>query len=115
MQPLQPWCSSAKTLVKLSAEELLVCALVTFTGLLQTTDFGLTGLLIIDMMIKKTIPVDMIFIHTLQHFPQTCDLVEKVKVRYSPNLHIYTPQGLTSEKDFAARHGDQLWQTAYIL
>lgn len=101
-----------KTLVKLSAEEILVWAAVTFPGLYQTTAFGLTGLVILDMLSKsKMDPVDLIFIDTLHHFPQTYDLVEKVKQKYNPNLHVYTPDGLSTEQEFTQKHGDSLWET----
>lgn len=100
-----------KTLVNLSAEELLAWAALTFPGLFQTTAFGLTGLVILDMMSKKNIPVDLIFIDTLHHFPQTYELIENIKAKYSPNLHIYTPLGTANEQEFAKKHGDQLWET----
>lgn len=99
-----------KTLAQLPAEEVLAWASLTFPGLFQTTAFGLTGLVILDMMSKKNIPVDLIFIDTLHHFPQTYDLINNIKSKYNPNLHIYTPQNLISEQDFATKHGDQLWE-----
>lgn len=99
-----------RTLVNLSAEELLTWAALTFPGLFQTTAFGLTGLVILDMMSKKSIPVDLIFIDTLHHFPQTYELIKKIEAKYSPNLHIYTPLSLANEQEFAKKHGDQLWE-----
>lgn len=98
-----------KTLTALSAEEILTWAAITFPNLYQTTAFGLTGLVIMDM-ISKTKPVDLIFIDTLHHFPQTIDLVNKVKEKYSPTLHIYKPVGVNTEQEFAAKHGDSLWE-----
>lgn len=99
-----------KELQKLSAPELLTWAAITFPNLYQTTAFGLTGLVILDMILK-TKPVDLIFIDTLHHFPQTYELVEKVKQRYNPTLHVYTPQGVATEQEFTAKHGDSLWET----
>lgn len=98
-----------KTLTSLSAEEILTWAAITFPNLYQTTAFGLTGLVILDM-ISKTKPVDLIFIDTLHHFPQTIDLVKKVEAKYNPKLHIYKPVGVTSETEFAKKHGDSLWE-----
>lgn len=99
-----------KTLVTLLAEEILVWAAITFPGLYQTTAFGLTGLVILDMLSKKKQPVDLIFIDTLHHFPQTYDLVEKVKQKYSAVLHIYTPEGVSTELEFSQKHGVSLWE-----
>lgn len=99
-----------KTLVELSPQEVLQWAAVTFPNLYQTTAFGLTGLVILDM-ISKTKPVDLIFIDTLHHFPQTYELVENVQKKYNPKLHIYKPKDVSSESEFAKKHGDSLWET----
>lgn len=99
-----------KSLMRLSAPEILTWAAVTFPNLYQTTAFGLTGLVIMDM-ISKTQPVDLIFIDTLHHFPQTYELVDKVREKYNPKLHIYRPAGVSSEQEFAAKHGDSLWES----
>src|SRR3984957_21021354 len=64
-------------------------------GLYQTTAFGLTGLVAIDMLSKLTdSPPPLIFLDTLYHFPETYELVEDVKKRY-PDLpvHVYKPEG----------------------
>lgn len=98
-----------KTLVQLSPQEVLQWAAVTFPHLYQTTAFGLTGLVILDM-ISKTKPVDLIFIDTLHHFPQTYELVEKVQQKYNPQLHIYKPKDVGNEEEFAKKHGDSLWE-----
>lgn len=99
-----------KELVKLTPEETLRWAAITFPNLFQTTAFGLTGLVILDM-ISKTKPVDLIFIDTLHHFPQTYELVEKIKAKYNPTLHIYKPLDTENEQEFAAKHGDTLWES----
>lgn len=98
-----------KTLAELTPEQVLMWAAVTFPNLYQTTAFGLTGLVILDM-ISKTKPVDLIFIDTLHHFPQTYELVEKVKAKYNPTLHVFKASNLNSEQEFAAKHGDALWE-----
>lgn len=99
-----------KTLVNLSASEILTWAAITFPDLYQTTAFGLTGLVILDM-ISKSKPVDLIFIDTLHHFPQTYDLVEKIKLKYDSKLYVYKPLGLASDLEFTEKHGDSLWET----
>ncbi|KAF7580031.1 putative phosphoadenosine phosphosulfate reductase [Clavispora lusitaniae] len=98
-----------KTLVELSAPEILAWAAVTFPDLYQTTAFGLTGLVIMDMISKQK-PVDLIFIDTLHHFPQTYDLVDKIKAKYNPKLHVYKPKDTETEAEFTKKHGDSLWE-----
>lgn len=99
----------------LSPQEILKWAYVTFPSLYQTTAFGLTGLVTIDMILRlypdAAHPIDLIFIDTLHHFPQTYDLVEKIKQRYNVNIHTYTPLDSKNEQEFAAKYGQQLWET----
>lgn len=107
-----------KTLSELKPEEILKWTILTFPGLYQTTAFGLTGLCIIDMLSKLDVkltkdgkfPVDLVFIDTLYHFPQTHELVSKVQNRYKEfNLHIYKPDGCEDDSDFVKKYGDELW------
>lgn len=111
------------TLKDLTAEEILKWAYITFPHLYQTTAFGLTGLVTIDMISKLKInsqedggeeilhPIDLIFLDTLYHFPQTYELVEAVKAKYNPKLHVYKPVDAKDDIEFAKRYGDQLWET----
>lgn len=85
-------------------------------GLFQTTAFGLTGLVTIDMLSKLDVPrpqlVDLIFLDTLHHFPETLDLVDRVRKRYPLlNIHIYKPEGVETEAEFAEKYGQRLWET----
>lgn len=135
-------------LARLSPQEILKWALITFPGLYQSTAFGLTGLAIIDMLSKidmeysyakdgdnvyKTtteskhdeetavevegnaskskFPLEVIFVDTLYHFPETLDLVKKVKRRYSLPLHVYKPEKCESVADFEEEYGEKLWDT----
>lgn len=56
--------------------------------------------------------VDLIFLDTLHHFPETIDLVDRVQQRY-PNVtvHTYRPQGCETVDDFSAKYGQKLWAT----
>ena len=66
----------------LPPQEILRWALDYLPGLAQTTAFGLTGLVAIDMLSKLTPnPPPLIFLDTLYHFPETYELVEEVKRR----------------------------------
>jgi len=98
-------------LTPLSPEEILTWALTHLPGLHQTTAFGLTGLVAIDMLSKLTkSPPPLIFLDTLYHFPETYALVEKVKERYGVNVHVYKPEGCADVKVFEAKFGETLWE-----
>lgn len=100
-------------LEKSTPQEVIKWAIDTFgKELFQSTAFGLTGLVTVDMISKLGTTVDLIFVDTLYHFPQTIELVEKVKTRYSPiKVITYTPHNVSTEAEFVAQYGDQLWET----
>ncbi|KAI5801402.1 hypothetical protein DFH27DRAFT_482140 [Peziza echinospora] len=100
----------------LEPEEILKWCLITLPGLFQTTAFGLTGLVTIDMLSKITAgtgkKVDLIFLDTLHHFQETHDLVNNIRSRYPDvNLHIFKPDGIETPEEFAKVHGENLWKT----
>ena len=109
-----------ETLATLTPQQILQWAVLTFPGLFQTTAFGLTGLCTIDMLSKLEStskkdtpnPVELVFVDTLYHFPQTLELVADVQKKY-PNfkLHVYKPEGCATDADFVAKYGDELWST----
>ena len=100
----------------LEPQEILQWCITTLPRLYQTTAFGLSGLVILDMLSKLKIPrpqmVDSIFIDTLHHFPETLALVEKVQARYPlVTFHTFKPDGIETAKDFADNYGNRLWET----
>lgn len=107
------------SLGRLSPEEIIKWAIITFPSLYQTTAFGLTGLAITDMVSKTSADfskgqnllhaVDLIFVDTLYHFPQTYELVDAVEKRYGAKIHVFRPNGLNSEQEFVQKYGDQFW------
>lgn len=84
-------------------------------GLYQSTAFGLTGLVTVDMLSKLDGPlksnIDLIFFDTLYHFQETLDLVERVRERYNTNIHVYKPRGCNTTEDFEAKYGQKFWET----
>ena len=86
--------------------------------LYQTTAFGLSGLVPVDMLSKLALPghqpVDLVFLDTLYHFPETLDLVERVRQRYPVNVHVFKPEGCETAADFEAKHGQRLWESEGI-
>lgn len=97
-------------LAKLTPEEIIRWSYITFPNLFQITAFGLTGLVTIDMISKMKLPIDLVFIDTLFHFPQTLELVEKVEKKYNKKVSVLKPAGFETEKDFTEKFGN-LWET----
>ena len=102
-------------LAELEPEDVLKWCLTSLPKLYQTSAFGLTGLAIMDMVSKLDFVikpnVDLIFLDTLYHFPQTLDLVERVKERYTHlQIHTFKPEGCETTQDFEAKYGERLWE-----
>ena len=80
------------------------------TGLVQASAFNVDDIVITDILyrdLKQPIPV--IFLDTLYHFPQTLELVGKVKELYNLDLKTYKTPDLDSREAFAAKYGEALW------
>ena len=81
-------------------------------GLIQSTAFGASGMVILDLLyqdLNPQPPIPVLFLDTLHHFPETLQLVQLAQHRYALDLNIYQPQGIASRADFAAHYGDALW------
>lgn len=107
-------------LAVLPAEEIIQWAIDAIPGLFQTTAFGLTGLVILDIISKKfngkASPVEVIFIDTLHHFQETLELVEQVKAHYTnTRFHVFKPEEAQNEAEFSAKNGENLWETNELL
>ncbi|MCJ1366470.1 hypothetical protein MMC16_005599 [Acarospora aff. strigata] len=105
-----------RQLQNLEPQEILRWCITTLPNLYQTTAFGLTGLVTLDMLSKLNIPrpqvVDLIFLDTLYHFSETISLVERIRKRYPlVSIHVYKPDGVETAEEFAAKHGDRLWES----
>ena len=99
-------------LTTLTPENILQWSVDHLPGLYQTTAFGLTGLVGIDILSKITpTPPPLIFLDTLYHFPETYELVDKIKERYNVPVHVYRPEGCSDVKEFETKHGEKLWET----
>lgn len=108
-----------KQLENMEPLDILRFAKIFFPNLYQTTAFGLTGLVTIDLLSKlekEGLPadaepvnkhsVDLIFLDTLYHFDETYDLVERVRARYPGiNIHSFKPDGFDNAADFEKTYG----------
>lgn len=108
-------------LEKASPREILVWAIDHLPSLYQTTAFGLTGCVTLDLVsrlssergMENATPqhlVPLIFVDTLYHFPQTLELAERAAKHYHAPMHVYRPPGTDTVADFEARWGPQLWE-----
>ncbi len=82
------------------------------TGLVQTSAFNVDDIVITDILyreLKPATPVPVIFLDTLYHFPQTLELVGKVKEIYNMDLRVYKNPEVDTREAFAARYGEALW------
>ncbi len=80
------------------------------TGLVQTSAFNVDDIVITDMLYRELKhPVPVMFLDTLYHFPQTLELVGKVKELYNLDLKVYKMPELDSREAFAAKYGEALW------
>lgn len=95
----------------LTPQEILKWGVENLPSLYQTTAFGLTGLVGIDMLSKITdSPPPLIFIDTLYHFQETLELVERVKKRYGIDVTIYKPNGCQTTQEFEKLYGERVWE-----
>jgi len=100
-------------LSRLSPSEILQWGVENLPNLYQTTAFGLTGLVGIDMLSHITLsPPPLIFIDTLYHFPETLELVDEVRKQYGTNVTVYKPDGCETVEDFEQKYGETLWETS---
>ena len=96
----------------LTPSEVLEWGLENLPNLYQTTAFGLTGLVGIDMLSRITLsPPPLIFLDTLYHFPETLELVDQVRQRYGTDIAVYKPDGCANAQEFEQKYGENLWDT----
>ena len=98
----------------LDPPEILQWALAHLPHLYQTTAFGLTGLVAIDMLSKITptpaAQPPLIFIDTLYHFAETYALVAEVEKLYGTKVNVFKPEGCATVADFERKWGEQFWE-----
>ncbi|KAI9207492.1 phosphoadenosine phosphosulfate reductase, partial [Polychytrium aggregatum] len=116
-----------KKLATLTPQQVLEWAIVSIPNLYQTTAFGLTGSVVVDMISKissahsSAVPlqdaqkpnhlVPLVFIDTLYHFKETVDLANRVAEHYGADIHVYRPEGTDTVEEFEKVHGEKLWET----
>ncbi|KAH8547811.1 phosphoadenosine phosphosulfate reductase [Umbelopsis sp. PMI_123] len=103
-------------LANFSPQEILEWAIDNLPNLYQTTAFGLTGLISLDMINKISIQrqqdhiIPLIFLDTLYHFQETLDLAQRCVKTYNVPLKVFKPVDCENVTDFEAQHGQKLWE-----
>jgi len=76
--------------------------------ILYSCSFGAEGIVLIDLIQKVNKHARIIFLDTGLHFPETYELIEKVKERY-PSLQLTMLKPTNTLEAQAKWYGDELW------
>ncbi len=76
--------------------------------IVYSCSFGAEGIVLIDLIHKVNKQAKIIFLDTGLHFPETYELIEKVKKRY-PSLQINMLKPLLNVDEQAKWYGEELW------
>ncbi|KAI8997790.1 phosphoadenosine phosphosulfate reductase [Pilobolus umbonatus] len=104
-------------LKELSPREILEWAIDNLPNLYQTTAFGLSGLVALDLINKISVDrnknhiVPLIFLDTLYHFKETLNLANDCTKTYQVPLKVYKPMNVNTTAEFEAEYGQKLWAT----
>ncbi|KAI9471924.1 MAG: phosphoadenosine phosphosulfate reductase [Benjaminiella poitrasii] len=104
-------------LFTLDPKQILEWAVDHLPNLYQTTAFGLSGLVALDMVNKISVDRDephrvpLIFLDTLYHFDETLELAKRCKETYGVDLKTYKPMDVSTTAKFEETHGQKLWET----
>lgn len=77
--------------------------------LVYACSFGAEGIVLIDLIHKINPELRIVFLDTGLHFPETYELIDKVKKRY-PSMNIDVVKPKMTLEDQARWYGDELWQ-----
>jgi phosphoadenosine phosphosulfate reductase len=78
--------------------------------IVYSCSFGAEGIVLIDLIHKVNQNAKIIFLDTGLHFPETYELIEKVKNRF-PSLQINLIKPKISLDEQTKWYGDELWKT----
>ncbi|WAA11260.1 phosphoadenylyl-sulfate reductase [Fervidibacillus albus] len=78
--------------------------------IIYACSFGAEGIVLIDLISKISTKAKVVFLDTGLHFPETYELIERVKNLY-PNIQLTKVTPKWSVQEQAERVGDKLWKT----
>lgn len=91
--------------------EVIKWAYDTFSDeLIYSCSFGAEAMVLLDMISDVKKDARVTFLDTHLHFPETYDLIEKIRARY-PALRLTIKEPVLSLAQQAAAHGEELWQS----
>lgn len=76
---------------------------------LMSTQFGMEGCAVIDMVAKTGVEMDIVHLDTMFFFKETYELRDRLAQRY-PNLNFVNRGTTLTPEQQAAQHGDELWK-----
>lgn len=92
------------------AQEILAWCQMTFPNLIQSTSFGPTGMVIIDMLDKLKMNLPVLFIDTLHHFPETLEHADASQKHYDLDLRVYRSKDASDQDEFEEKFGKEVWK-----
>lgn len=99
-----------KTFEDKTPQEILGWCSMTLPNLIQSTSFGATGMVIIDMLHKLNIQVPVLFIDTLHHFEESVQHAHDSQKHYGFELKVYQCKNATNQEEFEKIYGQELWK-----
>lgn len=77
--------------------------------LIYACSFGAEAIVMLDLISQVKPDAKVVFLDTGFHFPETFDLIERVKERF-PELKLELKQPAMTKAEQADKHGDRLWE-----
>ena len=93
-----------------SAQEILKWCAMTLPNLIQSTSFGPTGMVIIDMLHRLKIQTPVLFLDTLHHFPESLEHAQKSKEHFQLDLRVYRCKAAANQDEFEKLYGSEVWK-----
>jgi phosphoadenosine phosphosulfate reductase len=76
----------------------------------MTTSFGMEGCALVDMYARRGVSLEVAYFDTMFFFPETYQLIDRMRERYPQVSFVNRGTALTAEKQ-AEIHGAELWKT----
>ncbi|WP_181347328.1 phosphoadenylyl-sulfate reductase [Thalassobacillus sp. CUG 92003] len=104
--PFKDWTPTDDTK---GAQRVLEWAYATYgDSMVYACSFGAEGIVLIDLISRVKPDAEIVFLDTGIHFPETYELIDKVKARY-PKLNINMKQPDLTLDEQADQYGSALW------
>lgn len=93
------------------AQDILNWCAMSLPNLIQSTSFGPTGMVIIDMLNKLGHNLPLLYLDTLHHFPESLEHAQNSAKHYGLDLKVYRCKTAESQEEFEEQYGEELWKT----